>query len=614
MYPGIVCPRPEEQRYRRECSRLVQTCALACIIGLMAAGAAFALQAAIALATNLFIFGTVSLAPASPADHHLGWFIFFIPPLGGVIVGLLARYGSPAIRGHGIPETMERIRVGASRIAPRVAFFKPVATAISIGSGGPFGAEGPIIMTGGALGSLLGQAMRLTAAERKVLLAAGSAAGMAATFGCPVAAVFLAIELLLFEFRARSILPVSLACAVAAGARWSVTGAAPLFPMPPLAAPPTSALPWFAALGVGAGLLSVFLSRIIYLVEDAFDRMAIHWMWWPALGGLVVGGVGLVFPQALGIGAEHLQAVVAGKAALGFALAMLVCKLLAWSVSLGSGTAGGVLAPLMLIGASLGGALAGLAGPHVITADTPGLWAVVCMAAVFAGATRTPLTSVIFALELTHEVNALLPLLVACAVSDLVSLCLLRHSIITEKIARRGVHVVHDYELDALGTCTVAEVMTTAARTVPQSLPLAKLYELLYGWGPEQKHHGYPVVDAKGRLRGIVTRSDLPDFVRQEHLTWLVAADVMSSHPLLVAYPDEPLRDAAERMLMSGVGRLPVVSPDAPDRLVGLLARGDLFKALARRNEEEHRRERTFVLPWPRQTAVKQTRGMDIRQ
>jgi H+/Cl- antiporter ClcA len=601
MYPGIIGPRPEEQRYRHEHSRLLQTCAVAGFIGLLAAGAAFALQAAIALATNLFFFGRVSLGPASPSDHQLGLFILVIPPLGALIVGLIARYGSPAIRGHGIPETMERIRLGASRITPRVAVFKPLATAIAIGSGGPFGAEGPIIMTGGALGSLLGQVLRVTAAERKVLLAAGSAAGMAATFGSPVAAVFLAIELLLFEFRARSILPVALACAVAAGVRWSVLGSEPLFPMPPLNAPPGNSLPWFALLGAGAGLLAVFLSRVIYLIEDAFEHLPVHWMWWPALGGVVVGAIGLFFPQALGIGAEHIQAIVSGRAALGFLLAMVVCKLAAWSVSLGSGTSGGVLAPLMLIGASFGGVLAGLAGPHVTTAETPGLWAMVCMAAVFSGATRTPLTSVIFALELTHEANALLPLLIACTVSDLVSLCLLKHSIMTEKIARRGVRVVHDYELDALGTCTVGEVMTAAVRTVPQSLPLAKLYELLYGWGPEQKHQGYPVVDESGRLRGVVTRSDLPEFVRQEHLGWLVAADVMSSNPLLVAYPDEPLRDAAERMLLSGVGRLPVVSPKKPDRLVGLVARGDLLKALARRGEEEHRRERVLPLPWQRQ-------------
>jgi CBS domain-containing protein len=304
--------------------------------------------------------------------------------------------------------------------------------------------------------------------------------------------------------------------------------------------------------------------------------------------------VGLVFPQALGIGAEHLGEMVAGRAALGFLAAMLVCKTAAWTVALGSGTSGGVLGPLLLIGGSLGGTLACLAGALLPGSPEAGLWVEVCMAAVFAGATRTPLTAVVLALELTHDTGALLPLLLACTVSDLVSLGLLRHSLMTEKIAHRGVRVGHEYELDVLAAQTVGRVMTTAVQTVPQSLPLAGLVERFHGRG---KHQGYPVVDAAGRLVGVVTRSDLPEFAGDEALGWLVVADLVGERQPIVTWPDEPLRDAADRMLEAGVGRLPVVAPEAPDRLVGLLSRSDVLKALGRRAEEEHERERFMGRP-----------------
>jgi chloride channel protein, CIC family len=582
----------EEERRRRDMRRLLELCGKGCLIGLLGALAALVLQAAITLCTNLFFRGRWSVEPLSPSDHHLGVLVVFIPPLGGLIVGLLARYGAPAIRGHGIPETMETILVSRSRIAPRLAVLKPLATAISIGSGGPFGAEGPIIQTGGALGSLLGQLQSTTAAERKILVAAGAAAGMSATFNAPVAAVFLAIELLLFEFRFRSLLPVALASALAAGLRWIVQGPAPLYAMSVEHVLTGWDLPVFAVLGLFAGLLAVLLSKGVYLVEDAFERLPIHWMWWPVLGGLAVGLVGLVFPQALGVGSEHVQAMAAGQAAFGFLVAMLICKTLAWMIALGSGTSGGVLGPLLLMGGALGGTLAGLVNGPGGASVPVGLWVLVGMAAVFAGATRTPLTSVIFALELTHNSNALLPVLIACTVSDLVSITLLRYSIMTEKIARRGVSIGHEYELDALSQHSVSQVMSREVETVPQSLPLRRLCDLFYGNDGRARHQGYPVVDDKGKLVGMVTRSDLPQYALCQDLGWLVVADVMGSRPPIVAWPEESLRDAAERMLAAGVGRLPVVLADAPDRVIGMLSRSDVFKALARRAEEEHRRER----------------------
>jgi H+/Cl- antiporter ClcA len=589
--PIFALPRPERHAYRR----LLEMCGLAAGIGVLGGLAAFALQAAIAAATNLFFFGRLSLAAASPADHHLGLLAFAIPPLGGLIVGLMARYGAPAIRGHGIPETMETILVSRSRIAPRLAVLKPLATAVSIGTGGPFGAEGPIIQTGGALGSLLGQVQRMTAAERKVLVAAGAAAGMAATFNAPVAALFLAIELLLFELRVRSLLPVAIASAVAAGMRWALQGSAPLFATVGAVEPSVWSLPLYALLGACAGLLAVGLSKAVYLVEDAFDSLPLHWMWWPVLGGVAVGFVGLFFPQALGVGAEHLQLMTAGQATLGFMFAMLIAKALAWTLSLGSGTSGGVLGPLLLMGGSLGGTLACLVNAVVPGACDPGMWVLIGMTAVFGGATRTPLTSVVFGLELTHNSAALLPVLVGCAISDLVCVGLLKHSIMTEKIARRGHAIGHEYELDELARHRVGEVMTPDVEVVATSLPLRRLFERFYGDG-RGKHQGYPVVDDCGRLTGMVTRSDLPAFTLRDEIGWLVVADVMSTGPLVVAYADESLRDAAERMLLAGVGRMPVVLSESPERIIGLLSRSDVLKALQRRTEEEAHRERLLSL------------------
>jgi H+/Cl- antiporter ClcA/CBS domain-containing protein len=592
-YLSALKPMPHagEARYQRDYRRLLELCGLGCGIGVLGAVAAFVLQAAISLATNVFFYGQLSLTSASPASNHLGLLVVLIPPLGGLIVGVLARYGSAGIRGHGIPETMETILVSRSRIAPRLAVLKPLATAISIGSGGPFGAEGPIIQTGGALGSLLGQLRPTTAAERKVLVAAGAAAGMAATFNAPLAAVFLALELLLFEFRVRSLLPVALASATAAALRWLAQGAAPLFPITTVSVTGWD-LPVFAVLGLGCGLLAVLLSKGIYAVEDFFERLPLHWMWWPVLGGVVVGLVGLFFPPALGVGTEYVRLMAAGQATAGFLVAMLLCKALAWSVALGSGTSGGVLGPLLLMGGALGGTLACLTERVSPGLPATGLWPVICMVAVFGGAARVPLTAIIFALELTHEGAVLLPVLIACSVSDLVSLGLLKHSIMTEKIARRGLPIGHEYELDMLAVHTVGQVMTAEVETVPLSLPLRRLFDLFYVQGQQQRHQGYPVVDDAGRLVSMVTRSDLPDFTWRDELAWLVSADVMSTRPAIVAFPDEPLRDAAERMLTAGIGRLPVVLPEQPGRLVGILSRSDVFKALARRADEEHRRER----------------------
>jgi H+/Cl- antiporter ClcA/predicted transcriptional regulator len=587
---------------------MIFICLLAASLGVWAAFVARLLLWLIEGLTDLFFWGDFGPGQA-PVHHGLGWFVVFIPPLGGLVIGLMARYGSEAIRGHGIPEAMENILLGRSRISPRVLILKPISAALSIGSGGPFGAEGPIIQTGGALGSVLAQFQALTAVERKCFLAAGAAAGMAATFQAPVAAVLLAVELLLFELRPRTLLPVAIASAVAAGTRAVIfpEGAQALFDLTNKHQVPTPGqLVLFVGLGLAAGFASVGLTRSIYLVEDLFRKLPIHWMWWPALGGLVVGLIGLVFPAALGVGYDVIHGILTGEVtemgllpgdwghnALLVLAAIAFFKFLAWCVALGSNTSGGVLAPILMVGGALGGAL-GRGVHHYLWPDAdPTLWALVCMAGVFAGTTRAPLTSVVFALELTHDLPAFLPLLLVCTLSDLVSVLLLPHSIMTEKIARRGLTVGHEYELDVLATLRVRDVMTAPVETVPVHLSVADLFEKFYG-DPGLRHfQSYPVVDGAGRLVGLVSQDDLPRYAVRDDLTWLVVADLMSAK-LTVTHPNEGLRQAAQRMIGSGLGRLPVVDPAEPGRLLGILSHRDVLKALARRLEEEHRRERFF--------------------
>jgi H+/Cl- antiporter ClcA len=588
---------------------MVFICVLAASLGLWAALAAKVLLWLIEALTSLFFWGDFR-AGAAPIHHGLGWAVVLVPPLGGLIVGLMARFGSEAIRGHGIPEAMENILLGRSRISPRVLILKPISAAISIGSGGPFGAEGPIIQTGGALGSVLSQFQALTAVERKGLLAAGAAAGMAATFQAPVAAVLMAVELLLFELRPRTLLPVAIASGVAGCMRLLLftDGAEPLFRLKVIHGTPTPGqLLLFLGLGLVAGLIAVGLTRSIYWVEDSFRKLPVHWMWWPALGGVVVGLVGLVFPAALGVGYDVIAAILNGELgqlglipwaggwagnALLLLAAVAVFKTLAWCVSLGSGTSGGVLAPILMIGGAVGGAL-GLGAQRLGggAAADPTLWALVCMAGVFAGTTRAPLTSIVFALELTHDLPAFLPLLLVCALSTLVSVLLLPSSIMTEKLARRGLAIGHEYELDVLATLRVQDVMTSPVQTVPVSMKVERLFELFYGESAADRFQAYPVVDDAGRLVGVVSQDDLPRFAVLEDLRWLVVADLMSSK-LVLTHPDEGLRQAAQRMVVAGVGRLPVVDRSDPGRLVGILSHRDVFKAIQRRLEEEHRRER----------------------
>ena len=568
--------------------RMITISGIAIFIGLVSAFVALALLKLIGFFTNLFFFGRWSAMLVSPAGNHLGWLEILVPVTGALIIGVMARYGSERIRGHGIPEAIEAILIGGSRIEPKVALLKPLSSALSIGTGGPFGAEGPIIMTGGAFGSMIAQLFKLTSNERKTLLVAGAAGGMAATFAAPVASVLLAVELLLFEWKPRSLVPVALASVTAAAARRYIIGLGPLFPVPahPVFIGPAGLLSC-VLVGLAAGGLSALLTLAVYAAEDAFRLLPIHWMWWPAIGGLVIGLGGLIFPQALGVGYETIGALLQGDVPLKIIVGILLVKSTIWAVSLGSGTSGGVLAPLLMMGGALGG-IEAMFLPH----EGAGFWPLVSMGAILGGTMRSPFTGVIFALELTHDVNMLLPLLLAVTVAHGFTVLTLRRSILTEKVARRGYHMSREYAVDPLEILFVREVMRTNVAAIPARLTGRELAHLLHtDHTARQGQHLYPVVDDERRLVGVVTRGDLERFAKN-------GTEPAHRDPV-VAYPDEPLRVVAHRMSDTGLTRFPVVNNDRERKLTGMVALSDLLRARTRSLEEERHRERVLRIHLP---------------
>jgi len=574
--------------------RVLLLCVLAVPIGVLAAFVAKGLLWLIAVITNAAFFHRLSAESVAAQDNHLGWWVVAVPVVGALIIGLMARYGSEKIRGHGIPEALEAILLGRSLINPKVAILKPISSAISIGTGGPFGAEGPIIMTGGAVGSLFAQLFHLTAAERKTLLVAGAAAGMAAVFATPVAAVLLAVELLLFEWKPRSFIPVAAAAVVASIVRIPLLGSGPIFPVVAHLAPSALGVGLAVVVGVAAGLGSGLLTALVYACEDLFAKLPLHWMWWPAIGAVVVGIGGVVDPRVLGVGYETIHGLMRGEL-LGAALVgLLVAKGIVWAIALGSGTSGGVLAPLLMIGGAVGALLGSQFGG---SQGDAGLWAMVGMAAMMGGTMRSPLTGMVFVLELTHDFNAL-PLLFVGSVSALcVTVLLLRRSILTEKLARRGQHIAREYSVDLFELMRVRDVMDREPPVVSADTLVSTLSDRIAKGDPVlARRQGTIVVDAKGELAGIVTRADILRVLQEGGAVNTLTVREAASADVVVAYPEDTLHDAIAKMLKRNIGRLAVVDPAKPRRVVGYIGRADILAARLRRHEEEETRERGPIL------------------
>jgi chloride channel protein, CIC family len=562
-------------------------------IGLLAGIVAYILYKLIGLFTNLFFFHQWTTTFRSVGSHHLGAWVIAVPVAGGLIVGVMAKYGSSKIKGHGIPEAMEAVLVNRSRIEPKVALLKPISAAIAIGTGGPFGAEGPIIQTGGALGSLVGQILHTTAVERKVLLACGAAAGMSATFNTPIAGVILAIELLLFEYKSRSFIPLVIASTLATAVHMQLLGAGPMFQVGPMDFGIPHALLFYLALGPLCGLGAVGLSKALYWVEDRFEKLPLDELWWPAIGALGLGIIGFFVPRVFGVGYDTIGDILNGQLAWKLLLVVMLAKFAALVISLGSGTSGGLLAPTFMWSAAMGGLFA-MAANHLFPYAhlSAGAFALVAMGAVFGAASRATFSFIIFAFEITRDYNAVLPLMLVAVIADGVAMLFMpRSSIMTEKLARRGLRVHQDYEADVLTQATVAETMEKEAPIIRAGTRVGEVAERIARHDPAvARHEAMVIVDEAGRLVGIVTRGDILRALDKDPSGALTVEQVGSGNPV-VTYPDELVSEAAAKLLRLNIGRLPVVERSDERKVVGYLGRAAILAARAIRLRDEHFRE-----------------------
>jgi H+/Cl- antiporter ClcA len=577
--------------------RMVLVSFLAAGIGLVAGGIAFLLYRLIGLLTNISFYGRFVADFTSARHNHLGLWVIPIPVIGGLVVGVMAKYGSSKIRGHGIPEAMEAVLFNRSRIQPRVAILKPISAAIAIGTGGPFGAEGPIIQTGGAVGSLVGQIFHTTASERKVLLACGAAAGMSATFNTPIAGVILAIELLLFEFKARSFIPLVVASTLATAVHMQVLGAGPMFSVTAMDFGVPTALPFYLLLGVICGLAAVGFSKLLYWTEDLFEKLPIDQLWWPAIGALGLGIIGYFVPRVLGVGYDTISDILNANLALQVLIVVMLAKAVALVISLGSGTSGGLLAPMFMSSAALGGVFAmGMNEVFPAAHLSAGAFALVAMGAVFGAASRAAFSFIVFAFEITRDYNSVLPLMLVTVIADGVAILLMpKASIMTEKLVRRGLRIHQDYEADVLQQMVVSETMDREAPVLPAGILVRELAERIARHEPEvSRHQGMLLMDADSRLVGIITRGDILRSL-DEDPSGAVSLLEAGSRKVIVTYPDETLHEAAAKMLRNNIGRLPVVDRKDPQHVVGYLGRPGIMAARLHRLHEEHVREPGWV-------------------
>ncbi len=589
-YPeGVEPPPSKAYTYRRIFFLSLQAIFNAIIIGFIAKG----MVALIDFVTNVCFYGQFSFQPSAPTIEHLGIFVIFIPVLGGLIVGFMARYGSAGIRGHGIPEAMEQILLNESKIKPIITFLKPLSAAFAIGTGGPFGAEGPIISGGGALGSFAGQIMTINSTERKVMLTAGACGGMAAIFGCPIAGILLGIELLLFEFSPRSIIPVALSCATGAAMRFLLFGATPIFAMPPIPSPDSLSIIIYTIFGVFIGVAASYASKAVYFLEDLYAKLPVHWMWWPAIGAIVVGVIGYYAPKTMGVGYENVRLLLTGEIPIRLLFVLCFLKFVSWSVALASGTSGGTLAPLFTIGGGLGALLCLLtlkmfpdAGINIATC------ALIGMAAMFAGASRAVLTSIVFALETTGRMHGLLPLVGACTSAYFVSFFLMKGSIMTEKMERHGLTPPGTFEPDILEQVLAKQVLSKDLSLISAANTIKETREWIKKNAIEEEFPTFIVVDKDQNYLGLVQRLDI--FSKQYDDNAPIASLIKDR--VAYVYPNNQLSLAVDLMDKYQVGVLPVVSRSNPATVLGMLSRKSIFAVYHKRKNEEELLKQTISL------------------
>jgi chloride channel protein, CIC family len=560
---------------------MVKIALMAALVGFIAGLVAQGLLELIYLFTNIFFFQKFSFALTYPVSNHLGVWVILIPPIGGLAVGMMVYFWEPTLKGHGIPEAMEAVLMGQSRMRMRVGILKPLATALAIGTGGPFGAEGPIIQTGAAFGSIFGQLVHLTPYQRRVLLASGAAAGMAATFTAPLAGVMVAIELLLFEFRARSFIPVAIAAAVATAVRVHFVGWAPLFPTPAFKLVSMQELWLFALLGVIMGVLALAMIRVLFWLEDYFDHFFLKpsVIWAPAVGALILGILGYFYPQIFGTGYDTIRAMLNDQLTTGKLIGVSLAKFWALVISLGSGTTGGVFAPSLIVGGGIGAAYATL-WQHFLPGmvGDPALYALVAMAAIFGGIARAPFTSIVFLLELSRNPNAILPLLVCCMISDGVVRLFSSESIMTGKLVKRGLIVLQDYSVPVLMRSRIDEVMRKEFAAIPADTDVKSAVRDFYS----ENAGVLPVVEKDGSLVGVVEAHDLLKEINNP-----VNARDIARQDYVLASLGETVDKVTRRMISQNAENVVVVDGNGAGKPVGVARAADILRLRRWVMEEE---------------------------
>ena len=507
-----------------------------------------------------------------------------IPAAGGLLVGILVLRWAREARGHGVPEVMAAVATEDGRIRPRVAIIKSLASALCIGSGGSVGREGPIVQIGSALGSTIGQLFGLNDQRLKILVGCGAAAGIAATFNAPIAGVIFALEVILGDFTITAFSPIIISSVLATALARSVLGNEPAFIVPMYQTFSPYELGYYAILAVLGGAAAVGFTRILYWMEDRFDDWTISEYAKPVIGGLLVGGIGIYFPQVFGVGYEAITDVVHNRTGLGLILILFVAKFLATSFTLGSGGSGGIFAPSLFLGATLGGIFGNAV--HALTpgvATEPGAYALVGMAVFVAGTTHAPLTAMLILFELTDDYKIILPLMLATTISTLIAKWLYAESIYTLKLSRRGLHISQGIDLSVLQSIHVRDILSPDFPSVSMNTSLGDVVHLL----EEDGYTDFPVVDNGGDLRGVVSFHDIrPVMMRGELHPLLLAVDMMREDAPAVT-SDASLLEALNLFSQSDIHNLPVVEDTPQKRLVGMITRS----ALMERYDQEIRKQ-----------------------
>jgi CIC family chloride channel protein len=506
--------------------------------------------------------------------------VIFIPALGGLLVGPLVTYLAPEAKGHGVPEVMYAVARLKGKIRPVVALVKAIASSICIGSGGSAGKEGPIVQIGSGIGSSIAQVFKFSPEFTKVLVACGTAGGISATFGTPIAGVMFAMEVILNDFAARAFTMVVISSVTASVVAGASLGKHAFFNAPGYELVSSWELLFYAILGVLAAVVARLFVKVLYGLEDFFDKLSIPRPLKPALGGLALGLLGFFLPQIFGTGHEVTEAALWQKLSVVLLILLMFGKILATSLTLGSGGSGGVFSPSLFIGAMFGGSL-GRFFNYLFPTITAGYgaYSMVGMAAVFAGATHAPITAILILFEMTGDYRIILPVMVATVISTLFASALSRETIYTIKLLRRGVDLAADQEAGVLTKYHVSDIMSFPVESIVESIPLSEMVEKL----SSTRHSGFPVVNEKEDLVGIITHEEIYESIPfHEELGKVVRVlDVMRLSPT-VAFPEERLDQAVQKLNQSGIDRLPVVLKENPKKLVGIFTHADILKAYRR--------------------------------